>query len=143
MAALARRMLRSSRCAMSSCAAAAAKEIADSGKQSGIKFYQFSFLDLFGVQRSKLVPASRVEEIAEGGAGFAKLGLTNPASLLHSASLLASSSEGTVDKKGRATFLKTTMSLGISPVLDLLQFCVQLVCVERWWAFSQAAPGGF
>ena len=54
-----------------STAAAAAKDIAERGKASGIKFYQFSFLDLFGIQRSKLVPASRVAEIAEDGAGFA------------------------------------------------------------------------
>ena len=32
---------------------------------------EFSFIDLFGVQRSKLVPASRIEEIATDGAGFA------------------------------------------------------------------------
>ena len=56
---------------LSSTASAAAKEIADKGKAAGIKFYQFSFSDLYGVQRSKLVPASRVEEIAEDGAGFA------------------------------------------------------------------------
>ena len=54
-----------------SSAAANAKAIAEKGKQHGLKFYQFSFSDLYGVQRSKLVPASRVEEIAEGGAGFA------------------------------------------------------------------------
>lgn len=56
---------------LSSTAAVAAKEIAEKGKAAGIKFYQFSFSDLYGVQRSKLVPASRVEEIAEDGAGFA------------------------------------------------------------------------
>jgi len=50
---------------------AAARSIADRGASLGIKFYQFSFVDLFGVQRSKLVPASRVAEIAEDGAGFA------------------------------------------------------------------------
>ncbi|EOD28928.1 putative glutamine synthetase [Emiliania huxleyi CCMP1516] len=49
----------------------AAAEIAERGAAAGLKFYQFSFVDLFGVQRSKLVPASRVAEIAEGGAGFA------------------------------------------------------------------------
>ena len=54
-----------------SSAAANAKAIAEKGKQHGLKFYQFSFSDLYGVQRGKLVPASRVEEIAEGGAGFA------------------------------------------------------------------------
>mmetsp|Transcript_4528 Transcript_4528/g.11985 ORF Transcript_4528/g.11985 Transcript_4528/m.11985 type:complete len:468 (+) Transcript_4528:55-1458(+) len=51
--------------------AAAAANIASKGEAQGMKFYQFSFVDVFGVQRSKLVPASRVAEIAEGGAGFA------------------------------------------------------------------------
>lgn len=36
-----------------------------------IRFFQFSFVDLFGVQRSKLVPAKRVADIAADGAGFA------------------------------------------------------------------------
>jgi hypothetical protein len=52
-----------------SCAsrAAAAEEIAHEGAGLGIKFYQFSFVDLFGVQRSKLVPAQRVQELATNG----------------------------------------------------------------------------
>ena len=54
-----------------STAAANAQAIAARGAALGVEFYQFSFVDLFGVQRSKLVPASRVAEIAEGGAGFA------------------------------------------------------------------------
>ena len=41
------------------------------GRALGIRFYQFSFLDVFGAMRAKLVPASRVEDIASGGAGFA------------------------------------------------------------------------
>ena len=52
-------------------AASNAAAIAAQGRGYGLKFYQFSYVDLFGVQRSKLVPASRVEEIATGGAGFA------------------------------------------------------------------------
>ena len=36
-----------------------------------MEFYEFSFVDVFGAQRSKLVPASRVKEVATGGAGFA------------------------------------------------------------------------
>merc|ERR1712185_810581 len=56
---------------LSTSTASAAKEIAERGRAQGIKFFQFSFVDLFGVQRSKLVPASRVEEIAQDGAGFA------------------------------------------------------------------------
>ena len=52
-------------------AASNAAAIAAQGRGYGLKFYQYSYVDLFGVQRSKLVPASRVEEIATGGAGFA------------------------------------------------------------------------
>ena len=52
-------------------AAENARAIAERGAELELEFFQFSFVDLFGVQRSKLVPASRVAEIAEGGAGFA------------------------------------------------------------------------
>ena len=44
--------------------------VAAAGAALDVDFYQFSFVDLFGVQRSKLVPASRVVEMAEAGAGF-------------------------------------------------------------------------
>jgi glutamine synthetase len=37
----------------------------------GLRHVLFSFTDLFGVQRAKLVPASAVAALAEGGAGFA------------------------------------------------------------------------
>jgi glutamine synthetase type III len=46
-------------------------KLAARGKELGLRFYQFSLVDLFGVMRAKLVPASRVEDIASGGAGFA------------------------------------------------------------------------
>ncbi len=46
-------------------------ELTARGRALGIRFYQFSFLDVFGAMRAKLVPASRVEDIASGGAGFA------------------------------------------------------------------------
>lgn len=49
----------------------AAAAIADRGAALGIHFYQFAWVDLFGVQRSKLVPANRVQELAKSGAGFA------------------------------------------------------------------------
>ena len=39
----------------------------------GLRHVLFSFTDLFGVQRAKLVPASAVAALAEGGAGFAGL----------------------------------------------------------------------
>ena len=63
-------MLRLARRSLSTRALNAAA-ISEAGKAEGLKFFQFSFVDLFGVQRSKLVPASRVAEIAEDGAGFA------------------------------------------------------------------------
>ena len=37
----------------------------------GIRHFLFSFCDLFGVQRAKLVPAAAAAELAESGAGFA------------------------------------------------------------------------
>jgi len=42
-----------------------------STKNPQIKYWLFSYLDLFGYQRSKLVPASAVESMIEIGAGFA------------------------------------------------------------------------
>ena len=36
-----------------------------------IRYFLISFTDLFGVQRSKLVPASSIDDLAENGAGFA------------------------------------------------------------------------
>ena len=40
-------------------------------RDKGIKYLLFSFTDLFGVMRSKLVPAHAVEEMQDEGAGFA------------------------------------------------------------------------
>ncbi len=40
-------------------------------QDKGIKYVLFSFTDLFGVMRSKLVPAHAVEEMQDEGAGFA------------------------------------------------------------------------
>jgi glutamine synthetase type III len=37
----------------------------------GIRYFLISFTDLFGVQRSKLIPAQSIDEMAENGAGFA------------------------------------------------------------------------
>ena len=42
-------------------------QIAGMGEALGIEFYLFCFTDLFGVLRSKLVPASAVRSIATGG----------------------------------------------------------------------------
>ncbi|MCG8505694.1 MAG: type III glutamate--ammonia ligase [Sphingomonadales bacterium] len=40
-------------------------------KDTGIQYFLVSFTDLFGVQRSKLVPAQAIDAMAESGAGFA------------------------------------------------------------------------
>ncbi|MEB3351474.1 MAG: type III glutamate--ammonia ligase [Cyanobacteriota bacterium] len=39
--------------------------------ERGLRFFLFSFTDLFGVQRAKLVPAGAATGLAEEGAGFA------------------------------------------------------------------------
>lgn len=49
----------------------AAAQIAAKGAAAGVKFYLFNFVDLFGVPRSKMVPASAIQDIASDGAGFA------------------------------------------------------------------------
>mgnify|MGYP001254311478 CR=1 FL=1 len=40
-------------------------------KEKKIKYFLISFVDLFGVLRSKLVPARAIKEMQEAGAGFA------------------------------------------------------------------------
>jgi glutamine synthetase len=46
-------------------------DLAGFAASHGIRHFLFSFCDLFGVQRAKLVPASAVGELAAAGAGFA------------------------------------------------------------------------
>ena len=40
-------------------------------KQNGVKYFLISFVDLFGVMRAKLVPATAIDAVAKAGAGFA------------------------------------------------------------------------
>jgi len=40
-------------------------------KQNGVKYFLISFVDLFGVMRAKLVPATAIDPVAKAGAGFA------------------------------------------------------------------------
>ncbi|MBW4658139.1 MAG: type III glutamate--ammonia ligase [Drouetiella hepatica Uher 2000/2452] len=40
-------------------------------RDQGIRYFLISFTDLFGVQRSKLVPAESIDQMATNGAGFA------------------------------------------------------------------------
>jgi glutamine synthetase type III len=48
-----------------------AKNLAQIAKQKGIEYFQVSFVDLFGVMRAKLVPASAIADMQKDGAGFA------------------------------------------------------------------------
>ena len=48
-----------------------AKNLFKIAKQKKIKYFLISFVDLFGVLRSKLVPAQAIDEMQKNGAGFA------------------------------------------------------------------------
>ena len=48
-----------------------AKDLLKIAKQKKIKYFLISFVDLFGVLRSKLVPAEAIKEMQKNGAGFA------------------------------------------------------------------------
>ena len=48
-----------------------AKDLSKIAKQKKIKYFLISFVDLFGVLRSKLVPAESIKEMQKNGAGFA------------------------------------------------------------------------
>ncbi|HEY9889888.1 MAG TPA: type III glutamate--ammonia ligase, partial [Candidatus Obscuribacterales bacterium] len=45
--------------------------LSDLAREKGIHYFLISFTDLFGVQRSKLVPAQSIDTMAVNGAGFA------------------------------------------------------------------------
>ena len=47
------------------------KNLASIAKQKKIKYFLISFVDLFGVLRSKLVPAEAIKDMQKNGAGFA------------------------------------------------------------------------
>ena len=47
------------------------KNLSKIAKQKKIKYFLISFVDLFGVLRSKLVPAQAINEMQKDGAGFA------------------------------------------------------------------------
>ena len=47
------------------------KNLAEIAKKKGIEYFQVSFVDLFGVMRAKLVPASAIAGMQKDGAGFA------------------------------------------------------------------------
>ena len=48
-----------------------AKDLSKIAKQKKIKYFLISFVDLFGVLRSKLVPSQAIKEMQKNGAGFA------------------------------------------------------------------------
>lgn len=45
--------------------------LSEIARAQGINYFLLSFTDLFGIQRAKLVPASAIDFMAEGQAGFA------------------------------------------------------------------------
>jgi glutamine synthetase type III len=45
--------------------------LSEIAREKGIRYFLISFTDLFGTQRSKLVPAQAIDVIASSGAGFA------------------------------------------------------------------------
>ncbi len=45
--------------------------LAETAKEKGIRYFLISFTDLFGVVRSKLVPAAAIAGMQKNGAGFA------------------------------------------------------------------------
>ncbi len=47
-----------------------ALDLAKEAKARGINYFLISFVDLFGVMRAKLVPASAIKDMAKEGAGF-------------------------------------------------------------------------
>ena len=47
------------------------KNLSKIAKQQKIKYFLISFVDFFGVLRSKLVPTRAIDEMQENGAGFA------------------------------------------------------------------------
>ncbi len=48
-----------------------ATDLAKYAEDNGVKFFLMNFTDLFGTQRSKLVPASAISGMQKSGAGFA------------------------------------------------------------------------
>lgn len=46
-------------------------DLVKAAKERGIKYFLISYTDLFGTQRSKLVPAAAIGEMSRAGAGFA------------------------------------------------------------------------
>ena len=47
------------------------KNLSKIAKSKKIKYFLISFVDLFGVLRSKLVPAQAIDEMQKNGAGLA------------------------------------------------------------------------
>jgi glutamine synthetase len=47
------------------------KDLEKIGKEKGIKYFLVSWVDMFGMLRSKLVPTRAIKEMQKNGAGFA------------------------------------------------------------------------
>ena len=59
------------------------KSLSKIAKSKKIKYFLISFVDLFGVLRSKLVPAQAIDEMQKNGAGFAGFATWLDLSLIH------------------------------------------------------------
>ena len=46
------------------------KDLYSIAKKKGIKYFFISFVDFFGVMRSKLVPFQAIKDMQKNGAGF-------------------------------------------------------------------------
>ena len=46
------------------------KDLSKIARQKKIKYFLVSFVDLFGIQRAKLVPTRAISEMQKTGAGF-------------------------------------------------------------------------
>ncbi|WP_405401862.1 type III glutamate--ammonia ligase [Paracoccus sp. Ld10] len=46
-------------------------DLAEFARKNGVKYFMISYTDLFGSQRTKLVPAQAIADMQENGAGFA------------------------------------------------------------------------
>jgi glutamine synthetase len=56
------------------------EDLARIARDGGIRYFLISFTDLFGVVRSKLVPAAAIGEMQKAGAGFATSARRTPTS---------------------------------------------------------------
>ena len=80
------------------------QDLAKSAADRGIRYFLISFVDLFGVLRAKLVPASAIGQMQREGEKRVKLGVGHPDDVRH-----AAASEGLDDARAvgnRVNFIR-------------------------------------